>query len=224
MNSEITWYNDGTLHRAVVLPELPRSGPTRLVPADGLPPGGSVPLPAIQFQFQAEESWVPYDPDPASASFASAAARSEGGEWNGFLSLLPAPFRRFLGLFKYERLEALSVLIRCPGLLPELESVPALTVFLAAHGPLRGTGGPRWDEINAVYEHGGIFALLEWLGLPACRQTLSILSRVADPEIPQSLLAPVRAALWEPETLCQLGHVDSISEKDLARFRHPLAA
>ncbi|MGH7995285.1 MAG: hypothetical protein ACREFX_02930 [Opitutaceae bacterium] len=215
MNAQIRWYHDGAPHRAIVLPEPHRSPPARTA--------GQEP-PAVQFETQVDGRWEAYDPDPASESFASAAAAGDTNQWRELLSLLPSSFRRFLTFFLYERLEALAVLTRCPRLLPELEAVPALTVFLAAHVRLRGSEGPRWNEIGAAYDNGGIFGLLEWLGLPACRQTLSILARIDDPELPRSLVAPLRAALWEPETLCELDHADCIREKDLARFRAPLAA
>jgi hypothetical protein len=214
MNSEITWYHDGDQHRAVVLSECPRARRAPDPEATAL----------VRFEKRSGDRWVPYDPDPASEVFASAATASDSRAWDDFLGLLPAPARRFLAFFIYERLEALAVATRCPDLLPELEAVPALTAFLAAHVRLRGAEGPRWNEINAVYEHGGIHAVLEWLGLPSGRQTLSVLARLDDPEIPRSLVAPLRSALWEPETVGQLARVDTITGQDLAQFRHPLAA
>lgn len=209
MNAQIRWYHDGVPHRAALLPE---------------PSGSFAPVSPIVFERQVDGRWTSFDPDPADPCFASAAAATGTAEWLDFLSLLPSPARRFLSFFHYERLEALAVVTRCPALLPELEAVPALTAFAAAHTFLRGSDGPRWNELNAAYENGGVYAVLEWLGLPACRQTLSVLSRVDDPELPRSLIAPLRSALWEPETLCQLDHADTITEKDLAMFRHPLAA
>ena len=73
--------------------------------------------------------------------------------------------------FKFERLEALAVISQSPELLADLDQCPALTLFLAAHVALRGTIEPRWSEINAVYGRGGLFGVLEWLGLPASPQT-----------------------------------------------------
>lgn len=222
MNAQIRWYHDGAAHRVAVLPELPGSRAACEARSSSV----SAQMPVVRFERQdaASGRWTPFDPNPASAAFASAAAAMGSRDWNELLSLFPARVRNFLSFFLYERLEALAVVTRCPELVPELEAAPALTAFVAAHVPLRGSDGPSWNELNAVYQNGGVYALLEWLGLPSCRQTLAVLRRMDDPELPRSLVAPIRSALWEPETLCQLVHSDSISEKDLAQFRHPLAA
>src|SRR5207248_809174 len=119
-------------------------------------------------------------------------------DWQAYLEFVPLDVAGFLGQFSITRMEALHVIVRCPALLAQFADTPALTAFVAAHEALRGTVGSGWDEINAIYERGGIFALLEWLGLPASRQTLAILHNVADPEVPKRFLEPLRALLWEP--------------------------
>jgi hypothetical protein len=137
---------------------------------------------------------------------------------------LPHPVQDYLSFFKFERLEALAVISQSPELLSELDRCPALTLFLAAHVGLRGTGVPRWAEISAVYLRGGIYAVLEWLGLPASGQTMAVLSRIIDPEIPRYLLSQLRAALWEPSSLFLLQRAEVLTQEDLATRCHPLAA
>ena len=81
-----------------------------------------------------------------------------------------------------------------------------------------------WGEIAAVHEREGVFGLLQWLGLPASRQTLEILRNVADPDLPRRLLEPLRSALWEPEVIWSLSRGGSVSDEQLARACHALAA
>mgnify|MGYP001552952472 CR=1 FL=1 len=121
-------------------------------------------------------------------------------------------------------MEALQVVARCPTLLPALIETPALTAYLAAHVPLRGTCGPCWTEINAIYERSDIFGVLEWLGLPASRQTLSILHNVAEPDVPKRFLEPLRTLLWEPRSIFVLQRLPAITDRQLARYCHALAA
>jgi hypothetical protein len=121
-------------------------------------------------------------------------------------------------------MEALQVIARCPALLPELAETPALTAFLAAHVSLRGTPAPGWEEINAVYERSGIFGVLEWLGLPASRQTLAILRNIEEAELPKRFLEPLRTMLWEPRTIFALQRLPAITDRQLARHCHALAA
>jgi hypothetical protein len=121
-------------------------------------------------------------------------------------------------------MEALQVAARCPALLGTLTEVPALTAFVSSHAGLRGTGSPAWGELNAVYERNGPFGVLEWLGLPASRQTLAILQHIAQPDLPKRWLAPLRTQLWEPQTIFALQRSPAITEPQLARYCHPLAA
>lgn len=173
--AQVEWHHEGMLHRV------------RLSGGDEV----------VVWERQTEEGWEPFDPDPSSETFESAALALTDEVWIGFVRSLPAGWQDYLRYFRYERLEALAVLSRCPALLPHVERVPALTVFLATHAELRGTEGARWDEINAVYDRGNIYAVLEWLGLPATPHTLAILADEPDPELPRGQLDHIRAALWE---------------------------
>ena len=89
---------------------------------------------------------------------------------------------------------------------------------------LRGGSRSAWSEIEAVYEREGIFGLLQWLGLPASRQTLAILRNITDPDLSRRLLEPLRAALWEPEAIWALTHARAITDECLAKACHALAA
>src|SRR5690606_23603615 len=111
-----------------------------------------------------------------------------------------------------------------PSLLPELGQVPALTPFLTGHLDLRGGEEPRWAEIAALFERDGIFGVLQWLGLPASRQTLAILANIADPDVPRRLLEPLRSALWDRETLGALAQAATLTDERLAETCHALAA
>jgi hypothetical protein len=105
-----------------------------------------------------------------------------------------------------------------------LIETPALTAFVAAHANLRGTAEPRWAEINAVHERSGSFGLLEWLGLPASRQTLTILRHLESADLPQRFLEPLRTQLWEPRTIFALQRIPAITDRDLAVHCHAAAA
>src|SRR5262245_27602447 len=126
---------------------------------------------------------------------ASAALGVTGKQWRAFLEFVPAPGREVLERFQFGRMAALQVIVRCPSLLEEIRRIPALVAFLNIHLSLRGGDEPRWSEIIAVFERDGIFGVLQWLGLPASRQTIAILQNIADPDLPRRLLEPLRAAL-----------------------------
>ncbi len=155
---------------------------------------------------------------------ASGALQVDAGAWRRYLEFVPAAERVFLGKFRFGRLAALLIVARCPRLLEDLDETPALVSFLAAHASLRGTSGPRWDEVAAVHERGGIFAVLEWLGLPASRETLSILRNLVDPDVPRRLLEPLRALLWRPSATFVLQRTPDLTDRQLARYCHALAA
>lgn len=178
--------------------------------------------PDVRFERREADGWTVIEPDEA--IFAAAAVRLNEGNWNCFLEFFPAAIRDFLRVFKYGRIAALQVASECPALLPALMETPALTPFLSAHARLRGTGDARWVEISAVHERSGIFGLLEWLGLPASRQTLAALRNVLDPDLPRRLIEPLRAVLWEPETVVILQRSPRLTDRQLTRFCHPLAA
>jgi hypothetical protein len=162
--------------------------------------------------------------DPTEESVASAANGISQRSWQEYLEYVPAAGRVFLDRFRAGRIAALQVLARCPELAADLIETPALSAFLAAHQSLRGASLPRWAEIGAVYERDGVFGVLEWLGLPASRQTLAILRQISDPDLPIRLLEPLRAILWEPETIWELQHTGEITSRHLDRFCQPLAA
>lgn len=180
------------------------------------------PWPEVRFERLYGDEWIAVA--PTEDVLASAAQTCGPAEWRAYLEFVPAEVRRFLAPFTFTRMEALQVAVRCPELLPVLAETPALTGFVAAHAVLRGTAAPAWDEINAVFERGGIFGLLEWLGLPASRQTLAILHNLAEPDVAKRLLQPLRTMLWEPRAIFALQRLPAITDRQLAGFCHALAA
>ncbi len=194
---EPTWAYLGQLHRVTVWPDV------QLERLDG-------------------ERWV-----PAAACeevLASGMLQIEAAVWRRYLEFLPAGERAFVAKFRYGRLAALLMVARCPQLWTDLDETPALVAFLAAHASLRGTDGPRWDEVAVVHERGGVFAVLEWLGLPAARQTLGILRNLIDPDVPRRLLEPLRSLLWQPVASSVLQRATALTDQQLARYCHALAA
>jgi len=155
---------------------------------------------------------------------ASGSVQLDAAAWRRYLDFVSPTERVFLERFRYGRIGALLIVACCPALLADLDETPALVPFLAAHDELRGSGELRWDEIAAVHERGGIFAVLEWLGLPASRDTLSILRNLIDPDVPRRLLEPLRALLWRPEATFVLQRMPALSDQQLARYCHALAA
>ena len=178
--------------------------------------------PDVVFERLNGEEWVADHPDET--AFAAAAAEVKPAAWRRYLEYLPARERAFVAQFRFGRLEALQVVARCPELLEVLEDVPALTIFVAAHVALRGSARPGWDELCAIHERSGVFGVLEWLGLPATRQTLSALKNFADAEVPRRFLAPLRTVLWDDATLTLLERAAVVTDIDLARHCHRLAA
>ena len=178
--------------------------------------------PEATFERRPGDTWQPFEPE--ADTFAAAAVALTAPAWRRFLEFVPAEEKRFLELFGFGRLEALWVLTRCAPLWNELVATPAFTAFIAAHAALRGTSGPRWCELRAVQERGGVFAVLEWLGLPAARETLSALRNVVDPDVPRRLLAPLRSSLWRPGAVSALQRTPVHSDRQLAQFCHALAA
>ncbi len=166
--------------------------------------------------------WEAEDPSPG--ALASAALGVGGAAWRRFLEFVPPEVRGLLERYSHGRMAALLVALRCPDLVPELHQTPVLACFLAAHAELRGGGVAAWAEIAAVHGRDGTFGLLQWLGLPASRPTLAILRRVAEPDLPPRLLAPMRASLWEPAVRSQLARVPSLDDEELFLACHALAA
>ncbi len=180
------------------------------------------PWPEVQFERLYGSEWIAAT--PTEDVLASAAQTCGAAEWRPYLEFVPADVREFLGRFTFARMEALLVAARCPELRPTLVETPALTAFVAAHLSLRGGEAPRWSEINAVHDRTGIFGVLEWLGLPASRQTLGILNQLAEPDVPKRLLEPLRTMLWEPRAIFALQRMSAITDQQLARACHALAA
>ena len=197
-SADLAWIHDGIRYRVTVWPE-------------------------VSFQREiAPGEWIAGDlEEPV---FASAALGVTPTQWRRYLEFVPPPEREFLQRFQFGRMAALHVITRCPALRAALSEVPALTPFLTDHLGLRGGDVPRWSEIAAVFERDGIFGVMQWLGLPASRQTLAILGNIADPDLPRRLLEPLRTALWEPEAIWALSHAASLTDEQLAEACHALAA
>ncbi|WP_146180058.1 hypothetical protein [Opitutus sp. ER46] len=171
------------------------------------------PWPDVQFERLYGDEWLVVEPTPE--VLAAAGARADRKTWQAFLSFVPAHVQEFLGRFRRHRLAALQVAARCPDLVASLEAAPALTVFVAQHAGLRGIAGPRWAELAAVFERGGVYGVLEWLGLPASRQTLAILQSVVTPDLDPLLLEPLRKVLWAPQGIFALARLPEITDRDL---------
>lgn len=180
------------------------------------------PWPEAQFERLYGDEWIAMS--PTEDVLASAAQSCGALEWRPYLDFVPGDVREWLSRFTFGRMEALQVVARCPALLETLAETPALASFLASHVSLRGTEGACWGEINAIFERSGVFGVLEWLGLPASRQTLEILQHLAAPDVAKRFLEPLRSLLWEPRTIFALQRIPAISDRQLARYCHPLAA
>lgn len=180
------------------------------------------PWPEVQFERLYGEEWIAAS--PSEEVLASAAQTCGEPAWQAYGDFVPAEVRQWLSQFSFTRMEALRVVARCPALWPTLAEYPALAAFLAAHVNLRGMAAPAWGEINATFERSEIFGVLEWLGLPASRQTLAILRNLSDPDVPKRFLEPLRTLLWEPRTIFMLQRIPSITDRQLARYCHALAA
>jgi hypothetical protein len=180
------------------------------------------PWPEVRFECLYGEDWIASSPTEEMLS--SAAQTILPSDWAPYLEFVSAEVRAFLLKFSFGRMEALQVIARGPSLLATLEETPALASYLAAHVTLRGTWEACWQEIEVVHERSGVFGLLEWLGLPASRQTLAILANVAEPDLPKRFLEPLRALLWEPTAIFALQRMPAITDRMLADTVHALAA
>jgi hypothetical protein len=178
--------------------------------------------PDVQFERLYGTEWIAIA--PSAEALATAAKTLTSADWEPYLEFVPAAVREFMALFAFSRLEALQVAARCPALMADLAETPALTAFVSAHVELRGSPAPRWTEINAIHERNGIFGVLEWLGLPASRQTLAILRNVVQPNLPRRFLEPLRSMLWEPKALTALQRDPALTDRQLSHYIHALAA
>ena len=194
---ELIWPHFGILHRLTLWPE-------------------------VVLERQAGGAW---EPVPVTEAILDAGAVGlDAAAWRRYLGFMPAAERAFVERFRFGRLGALLIAARCPGLLADLDETPALLPFLAAHAELRGSGEMGWDEVAAVHERGGLYAVLEWLGLPAERATLAILRNLVDPDVPRRLLEPLRVLLWRPSAALILQRSPELTDQQLARYCHALAA
>lgn len=178
--------------------------------------------PEVRLERLIDERWL--ESAATEEALASGMLQVDAVAWRRYLEFVPAAERAFVEKFRYGRLGALLIVARCPQMLADLDETPALVSFLAAHASLRGMASPHWDEVAAVHERGGVFGLLEWLGLPASRETLVILRNLVDPDVPRRLLEPLRALLWRPSATFVLQRTTELTDKQLARYCHALAA
>ena len=180
------------------------------------------PWPEVRFECLYGTDWIATSPTEEVLSSAAQAFLPQ--DWNPYLEFVPTEVREFLRRFTFGRMDALQVVARCPSLLTMIAETPALTSFLASHVSLRGTAEACWEEISAVYERSGVFGVLEWMGLPASRQTLVILGNVVEPDLPKRFLEPLRSLMWEPTAIFALQRMPAITDRMLAQTVNALAA
>lgn len=180
--------------------------------------------PDVEFQTERDGRWISFEPNPSSEVFAAAAVMLGRAEWNRYLDFLPPTERAVIESFRFNRLAALAVIKRNPELLEELSQAPALAMFVASHVELRGGDRPAWSEISALYDRGGIFALLEWLGLPATRKALDGLAAISEPDVARRLLSRVREALWSPRAAQMFHSEKPLNDRELSLRCQILAA
>jgi hypothetical protein len=170
------------------------------------------PWPDVQIEQRYGTEWVPVTLTPAQLT----GAELHPGAWRAYLEFVPSDVRELVSLFRTNRLLALQVASRCPELVGALTETPALATFVTCHAQLRGSPMERWDELNAQFERGGIFSVLDWLGMPATRQTIAILTSLIAADLAPRLAEPVRAALWRPTGILSLAATSHDTDRDLA--------
>jgi hypothetical protein len=174
------------------------------------------PWPEVRFERLYGDDWIAINPNNELLEAASLACRNR--DWRPYLEFVPTEVRTYLAGFSFNRMEALLVAARCTSLLPDLIETPAMTAFLADHVSLRGSANANWAEITAVHDRSGIYGVLEWLGLPASRQTVTILRHLESPDLPKRFLEPLRTQLWEPRTIVALQRMPAITDRHLASY------
>lgn len=197
VSSELSWPHHGFTWRVTVWPE-------------------------VQFLRRSADDWAVAVPDED--VFASAAKFIAPDAWDRYMEYLPNELRAFVARFRFTRISALYLVTQCPSLLRDLEDTPAMAAFLANHRFLRMAEECSWSEIAAIHERNGIYGLMEWIGVPASRQTIAILHNIADPDVPKRLLDRLKELLWEPAAISALARCPSMSDRDLTRMCHALAA
>jgi hypothetical protein len=177
------------------------------------------PWPEVQFERRYGSEWVAIQP----AAEMLCAAQPSAGTWRAYLEFVPASVRELLVRFGANRLLALRVAAHCPDLFGALADIPALLTFVGCHARLRGTQSERWDELSAQFERGGVFAVLDWLGLPATKPAMVILSTLISADLAPRLAEPLRAALWRPTGVLALAANGQLPDRQLTDYC-PLAA
>jgi len=180
------------------------------------------PWPEVRFESLYGDDWIATS--PTEDVLASAVQTCGPLDWRPYLEFVSSEVRAFLECFTVGKMEALQVVARCPSLLSTLIETPSLTSYVASHVTLRGTSECCWEEISAIHDRGGVYGLLEWLGLPASRQTLTVLGNVVEPELPKRFLEPLRRLLWEPTANFALQRMSAITDRGLATTFQTLAA
>lgn len=160
--------------------------------------------------------WRPYTPDPLSDVFSSGAVMLQRRRWVPYLEFCPEEWQQVIGRFAFHRLHALVALALVPSLVDDYQERPVLALLVAAHSELRGGGLPQWGELHAVAERGGVFAVLEWLGLPSTARCLEQLGEM-EPDLPMRELGRVRDLLWQRHDAALRGTPEP-------KRRHALAA
>jgi hypothetical protein len=171
LKPELIWHHLGRGHRVTLWPEI-----------------------AFEKEM-APGLWLPFTPDPRGEVFSAGAVMIDRRRWQAYLELCPRDWQEFVDQFTHYRLQALTALAYCPALHEDMEERPILALFAASHAELRGTA-PEWSELNAVRQHGTIFDVLGWLGLPATREALSQLDTLSL-DLPLRDLRRVREILWQ---------------------------
>ncbi len=152
--------------------------------------------PEVAFEQEISQGlWRPFTPDPRSDVFCAGAVMLDRRRWKPYLEFCPSSWTELIERFSFHRLHALTALAFCPALQEDFETSPILALLAAAHAELRGSA-PEWGEINAVREHGNIYAVMEWLGLPSTKEALEQLQHI-DLDIPLRDLRQVRELLWK---------------------------
>ena len=169
--------------------------------------------PEACLEWNMDYQWEPTE--AGEDELASGVLQVDASAWRRYLEYMPTPERNFVQRFNYGRLAALLMVARSPQLLADLDENPALVPFLAAHASLRGMTSSHWAEVAAVHERGGIYAVLEWLGLPASRETFLILHNMIDPDVPRRLLEPLRTLLWRPMACFVLQRTPQLTDRQL---------
>lgn len=152
--------------------------------------------PEVAFEKEISQGlWRPFTPDPRGDVFTSGAVMLDRRRWKPYLEFCPQSWQDLIGRFSFHRLHALTALALCPALQEDFEESPILALLAASHAELRGSA-PEWGELNAVREHGNVYSIMEWLGLPSTKEALEQLNEI-DLDIPLRDLRRVRELLWQ---------------------------